>query len=140
MAAPKGRAVGLGPATITGGTALTFTGPGPVSIVATPAGDNNRNPAPDQTRTFTVAKVSAGVMLEALSHTCDGSPQCAPVTTDPEGLAVNATHDGLADAPGALGSYEVVAAVTEALYAGGATSTPTIAAEPATNVFKRWLQ
>ena len=47
-------AVGAGPASIAGGTNLSFTGPGSVSIVASQAGDANWNAAPDATNTFRV--------------------------------------------------------------------------------------
>lgn len=48
-------AVGAGPAMITGGTNLTFTGTGTVSIVASQAGDMNWNAAPSVTNTLTVS-------------------------------------------------------------------------------------
>ena len=47
-------AVGSGPASIAGGTNLTFTGTGGVSIVASQAGNGNWNPAPNVTNTFAV--------------------------------------------------------------------------------------
>jgi len=47
-------AVGSGPANISGGANLTFTGAGSISIVASQAGDGNWNPAPDVTNTFRV--------------------------------------------------------------------------------------
>ena len=50
-------AVGSGPGLITGGTNLSFVGPGPVSIVASRAGDANYNPAPNVTNTFMVLAV-----------------------------------------------------------------------------------
>ena len=47
-------AVLSGPGSISGGTTLTFTGAGDVSIVASQAGNGNWNPAPGVTNTFTV--------------------------------------------------------------------------------------
>ena len=47
-----------GPATITGGTTLTFTGPGEVRIVASQAGNNNWDPAPDATNTFSIMRTA----------------------------------------------------------------------------------
>ena len=44
-----------GPATISGGTNLTFTGAGTVSIVASQAGDESWSPAPNVTNTFEVS-------------------------------------------------------------------------------------
>ena len=51
---PVNFAVGSGLATISGETNLTFTGRGMVSIVASQAGDANRNAAPNVTNTFRV--------------------------------------------------------------------------------------
>ena len=55
-------AVGSGPATITDGTNLSFTGTGTVSIVASQAGDAAWNPAPDVTNTFDVLVIPAGLV------------------------------------------------------------------------------
>jgi PKD repeat protein len=52
---PVAFAVASGPATISGGTNLTFTGEGAVSVVAFQAGDANWNAAPDVTNTFNVS-------------------------------------------------------------------------------------
>jgi hypothetical protein len=51
---PVGFAVNSGPATITDGTNVVFSGPGIVTIVASQAGDADWNPAPDVTNTFNV--------------------------------------------------------------------------------------
>lgn len=135
-----GFAVAGGPAAISGGTMLTFTGAGEVRIEATQSGDARWNPAPARTNVFTVTPVAAEVVLGDLSQTFDGTPRSATVTTMPPGLAVDVTYDGLSNAPSAVGSYEVVAVVAEALYAGGATGTLSIAAETVTNVFEKWLE
>jgi hypothetical protein len=50
-------AVNSGPATITDGTNLAFSGPGIVTIVASQAGDADWNPAPDVTNTFNVLRL-----------------------------------------------------------------------------------
>ncbi|NLG33792.1 MAG: hypothetical protein GX548_00410, partial [Lentisphaerae bacterium] len=47
-------AVGSGPGTIAGGTNLTFTGAGTVSVVASQGGDTNWNAAAEVTNTFNV--------------------------------------------------------------------------------------
>jgi hypothetical protein len=51
---PVGFTVGSGPAVITSGTNLSFTGPGTVSIVAAQPGNANWNPATSVTNTFNV--------------------------------------------------------------------------------------
>jgi|GEM_PF-2333340 endonuclease/exonuclease/phosphatase family metal-dependent hydrolase len=135
---PVSFAVGSGPATISGGTTLSFTGAGTVSIVASQAGNGDWNPAPNVTNTFAVSKALAGVTLGGLTHVYDGAPKSATATTDPAGLAVSLTYDGSATAPSAIGTYEVVALVAEALYAGGATGTLAIA--ESLSAFDQWLQ
>lgn len=122
------------------GQTLTFTGAGPVAVAASQAGDSHWRPAPNQTNTFFVEKARAGVALGSLSRIHDGAPKEATVATDPEGLAVNVTYDGAANAPSATGSYEVVAAVVEPLYAGGATGILIIAEATLTNRFEAWLE
>ena len=51
---PVSFAVASGPASISGGNTLTFSGTGMVSIVASQAGDGNWNPAPNVTNAFNV--------------------------------------------------------------------------------------
>jgi len=129
--------VGSGAATISGGTTLTFTGAGTVSIVASQAGDGSWNPAPNVTNTFTVSKAPATVTLSDLSHIYDGSPKSATVTTDPGGLSLTTTYDGSGTAPSAVGDYDVISLVSEAMYSGGATDILSIVS--VTNVFEDWV-
>jgi hypothetical protein len=135
---PVDFAVGSGPATISNGTTLAFSGAGTVRIVASQAGDASWNPAPSVTNTFVVTPAAAGVSLGGLSHVYDGNPQSATATTEPAGLSVAITYDGGATAPSAIGSYEVVAIVVDALYAGGATGILSIV-ETLTD-FQQWLE
>jgi hypothetical protein len=79
------------------------------------------------TGTLVVAKAEASVAFDSLTTGYDGTGQSAAVSTEPEGLAVDLTYDGSATLPVAVGTYEVVAAVVEANYQGGATDTFTIA-------------
>jgi hypothetical protein len=51
---PLAFSIGAGPATITAGTNLTFTGAGMVSVVASQGGDGNWSPAQNVTNTFRV--------------------------------------------------------------------------------------
>lgn len=78
------------------------------------------------TGTLTIAKAAAGVTLGSLSQTYDGTPRAASVTCVPA-VPYSLTYDGSPAAPMAAGSYEVVAAVTDANYQGGATGTLTVA-------------
>lgn len=134
---PVSFAVASGPGSLDGAT-LTFTGAGNMSVVASQGGDENWNAAPDATNTFTVAKATAGVVLSGLSQMYDGTPKSPTVATEPAGLAVDVTYDGSGTAPSAMGDYEVVAIVTESLYAGGTTSAFSIVS--VTNIFEKWLE
>ena len=88
--------------------------------------------------TLTVSKAAGMVTLGGLEQTYDGIPKVATATTEPEGLAVEITYDGSAEAPAAAGSYAVVATVVDPNYEGSATGTLTIAAAP--SAFENWLQ
>lgn len=68
-------AVASGPAVITGGTSLSFTGAGTVTIAATQAGDDNWNAAPDMTRTFIVTRT-----MQAVLYFAPNSPQAYGTT------------------------------------------------------------
>jgi sugar lactone lactonase YvrE len=123
-----------GPATLAGAT-LTITGSGTVTIRASQAGDETRAAAPDQDRSFTVAKAPATVTLGNLSHVYDGSAKSAAVTTTPAGLTVDLRYNGQQTAPLMVGSYEVTAVVADDDYEGGASATLIISAIPQTLTF-----
>ncbi len=120
-------AVGAGPASITGGTNLSFTGAGTVSIIASQPGNANWNPAPEVTNTFNVNKAIADVTLHNLTQAYDGTPRVVTATTAPTGLTVDITYDGSGTAPTAVGSYAVTGVVNEVLYEGMQTGTLTVA-------------
>ncbi|MFH0909522.1 MAG: MBG domain-containing protein [bacterium] len=119
-------AVGSGPASIAGGTNLTFTGTGSVWIVASQAGNANWNAAPDVTNTFDVTKATAGVYLQDLAQVYDGTARSVTATTDPSGLTVTFTYDGLGTAPTNVGTYAVTGTVSDVTYMGAATDTLTV--------------
>ncbi len=139
-------AVGTGPAVISDGTNLTFSGAGTVEIVASQAGTTNWNAATDVTNTFMVNKTPASVTLSNLVQTYSGSPCIVPVTTVPAGLTVELLYEGSSNAPTAAGSYAITAAVNEVMYQGSATGLlvvakrsqiitfPSIGAQVTTNV------
>lgn len=111
-----------GPGTITGGTNLSFTGAGTVSVVASQAGNADWLPAA-ATNSIAVSKVAAAVALGSLSQTYDGTPKNATATTDPAGLTVDFTYAGSATAPTAVGSYAVTGTINDAIYEGSASGT-----------------
>ncbi|MDD4117560.1 MAG: MBG domain-containing protein, partial [Kiritimatiellae bacterium] len=119
--------VAYGSAQITNNTDLTFTGAGEVGIAATQPGDDFYAPAPPVTNVFNVSKVPADVTLHDLAQTYDGTGRAASATTDPAGLVVEFTYDGLPDAPTNAGTYAVTGTVNEALWEGSATGLLTVA-------------
>ena len=78
------------------------------------------------TNTLTVAKSNAPINLEGLNQEYSGTARPVMVMTEPAGLTVNLTYDGIPDAPTNAGSYEVIGAVNEVNHAGVATNTLTI--------------
>jgi PKD domain len=101
---PVSFAVGSGPASIAGGTNLTFSGAGSVSIVASQGGDGSWNPAPNVTNTFTVtapvlpleiitASLPSGMEGEAYSASLAATNGIPPYSwsagTLPAGLSIS---------------------------------------------------
>jgi uncharacterized repeat protein (TIGR01451 family) len=69
---------------------------------------------------FAVGAAEAGVSLLDLVQTFTGAGLSVTVVTDPEGLAVEVTYDGDTTPPSAVGTYAVVATVTENGFFGSA--------------------
>jgi hypothetical protein len=105
--------------TISGST-VTITGAGSCSVTASQAGGGNYGPAPDVTRSFTIAKATAAVTLGGLSHPYNGDAKAATVTTGPAGLSVTVTYSAT---PINAGSYDVTATVVDDNYQGSASGT-----------------
>ena len=78
------------------------------------------------------AQAIASVTLNSLSQTYDGSAKYSSATTVPPGLAVILTYNGSANAPTNVGSYTVIATVTDPDYQGVATNTLVIQKATAT--------
>jgi hypothetical protein len=72
------------------------------------------------------------VSLAGLNQTYTGAPVSASVITEPANLAVQVTYNGSTEQPSAVGSYEVVATITEPGYTGTATGTLVIEKAAAT--------
>ena len=112
-------AVGSGPAAISGGTLLSFTGTGVVSIVASQGGDAHWNPAPDVTNWFAVAGGGAALAAVDLSEWGEasggGDGFRVVVATDPADAEVEIAVEGAsvfdAEAQGAL--FEALAEGTD---------------------------
>ena len=114
-----------------------LTGAGTCQITASQPGNDNFNAASSVPQSFTIAKAGATLGLTGLSHTYNGTPKSATVTTTPSDLTVvSVTYDGSATAPMNAGSYAVVASLTNANYqAANATGTLVIAKAAQTITF-----
>ncbi|MBN1269686.1 MAG: SBBP repeat-containing protein [Kiritimatiellae bacterium] len=109
--------VGSGPATITGGTNLSFTGTGTVSIVASQAGDAEWNAAPSVTNMFNVWPA--------------GVDYCESYSDDSASESINRVRFNTIDNPSGASSYSDFTAIVTELERGNAyvlavsNSTPT---------------
>src|SRR5204862_363277 len=90
--------------------------------------------ATDATGTLTINKGPATITLSNLTQGYDGSPNPVTATTSPAGLSgVSVTYNGSTTAPTNIGSYPVVASLSNANYtASNATGTLTITKGTAT--------
>ena len=120
--------------TIPSGLAIDWTNApqtnaGSYAVTATVNDVNYNGSASD---TFVINKATATLTLGGLSQVYDGTPKSVTVTTDPSGLdVVSITYAGSPDAPSAVGSYAVVAALTNDNYiATNAEGTLEISAVP----------
>ena len=112
-----------GPAVLSEGSILSFTGAGEVTLTANQSGDANHEAAAPVSRSFGVNKASASVSLQNLLQAPDGGAKTVTVTTNPSGLPIQVTYDGGTSAPTLTGRYTVAAAVNHPLYEGSATAT-----------------
>ena len=123
------------PAGLTVGITYEGSSIGPINagsylVIAT---IDNANYEGTASNTLVIEKATATVTLDGLNHTYNGTPKSATVTTAPAGLPVNVTYAGSTTPPSALGSYEVVATVTNPNYTGSAIGTLIIAQATATH-------
>lgn len=123
--------VAEGPSTISGSNLLIFQGAGLVRIVASQAGGPNHLAAIPQERSFNVSKVPAVVSLSNLDQLYDGTPRSVTVTTSPPGLSHATTYGGQAGPPTEVGTYPVLATVTDPRYEGSALGDLQIRKTPA---------
>ncbi|MCL7488934.1 MAG: MBG domain-containing protein [Desulfobulbaceae bacterium] len=110
-----------GLAILEAGNRVRVTGTGDVTITAGQPGDGNYNAAADVPRSFTVNEGHALIMVDGLiegvvTRKYDGIAKNLAVTTDPAGLTVVITYDGLYDAPTEIGEYAFEAWVDDPNY------------------------
>lgn len=122
---PVSFSVSSGAATLDGST-VTITGAGSVTLVATQAGDEFYHPAGEVSHTFNVHKATALVTISNLMQKADGTPKQVTVATDPEGLELEVSYNGLFDAPIEPGEYQVEAKVTDENYQGSTAAVLTL--------------
>jgi len=109
------------------GSASAPVNVGTYTVVAT---INDSNYVGSATDMLTIAQATASITLGNLTRTYDGTPKPVSVSTAPAALTVNVTYDGSATAPSAVGSYSVVATVSDQNYTGTASATLTIQPAP----------
>lgn len=122
-----------------GGSTLTLTGAGTVTVLASQTGGANHLAAPPVERSFLVSKAAANVFLGNLEVPYDGLPKPVTVTTVPAGLPVNVTYNGSPNAPLSPGSYAVSAVVDAADHAGSANGTLVIGNRGFTQDLTGWI-
>ena len=116
------------------GSATAPTNAGSYAVVASLTNANYQ--ASNAAGTLVIAKASATLSLSDLSATYDGSAHAATTTTSPSGLSgVSVTYDGSPTAPTNVGSYAVVASLSNANYqASNATGTLVIGKATSTTI------
>jgi len=111
---------------------VRITGRGDVTITASQAGNGNYNAAADELRSFTVIEGHAQIMIDGLieevvTRKYDGTAKNLDVTTEPTGLTVVITYDGLYDAPTEIGEYAFETWVDDPNYSSEDKVTGTLA-------------
>jgi len=84
-----------------------------------------------QSMDISVEQLPAIVNLQNLVQHWDGGPHCASAITDPPGLQVDLTYNGMTNCPVDGGSYQVVGNVNDITYFGVVTNTLVIDKAPA---------
>ena len=113
-----------GSATASAGTAtfsgFKITGIGQSRILTASGGSI----ASATSNSFDVGQAQATVSFTSATHVVfDGQQKSLMSTSDPAGLNIVTTYNGFADPPTEPGTYQVVATVNDAIYAGTATGT-----------------
>ncbi len=75
------------------------------------------------TRSLVVAPAAASLVLGGLAQTYTGTARTVTASTTPGGLGYVITYDGGSSAPTAVGSYTVVATITDPNHVGSVTGT-----------------
>ncbi|MFZ2278211.1 MAG: putative Ig domain-containing protein, partial [Prosthecobacter sp.] len=114
----------------TGGV-ITGTPTAAGTFTGTVTASNGIGTAATQNFSIVIDKATAGLVLNGLLQTYDGSPKTVSATTTPSGLTVSITYDGSSTAPTSHGSYVIAASINDANYSGTASGTLTIRGQSA---------
>ncbi|MCE7949693.1 MAG: hypothetical protein DYH18_01125 [Xanthomonadales bacterium PRO7] len=114
------------------GSATAPTNAGTYNVVAT---INDPSYSGSTSGTLTIAPKPETLTLSNLSQVYDGNPKSVTVTVSPDTtVPYSVTYNGSSAAPTAVGTYTVVATVTDPNYTGSSTATLTITAASAPDV------
>lgn len=114
------------------GSATAPTNAGTYNVVAT---INDPSYSGSTSGTLTISPKPETLTLSNLSQVYDGTAKSVTVTVSPDTtVAFSVTYNGSSTAPTAVGTYTVVATVTDANYTGSSTATLTITAASAPDV------
>lgn len=121
---PKSVAITIDPPSFTAnvtydGSPTAPTNSGSYAVVATGFDSDYYG---QTTGTLVISPATATVTLSGLTQYFDGTGKTISVTTVPPGLAVNVTYNGLSVPPTAIGSYPVVATITDPNYQGSVSN------------------
>ena len=99
------------------GNVVTLTRAGSCTVTAHQSGNAFVRPAPDVSRTFSIAPASATLSLTNLVQVADGSPKSVIVTSNPAGLSgITVIYDGSPTPPMSAGNYSVIASLDNPNY------------------------
>ncbi|NCD34153.1 MAG: choice-of-anchor D domain-containing protein, partial [Spartobacteria bacterium] len=105
---------------------VTYSSTGEVTVVASQAGNMNYTAADSVTQSWVVTRSAGVITLTNLTQEYTGSAITADVVTSPADVTYTVTYDGLSAGPTNVGTYEVIALITDPLIYGGVTNTLTI--------------
>jgi hypothetical protein len=111
------------------GSTTAPTAVGTYPIVATISNPNYQGSA---TGSLVISKATATISLSGLTPTYDGTAKTVTATTTPSLLTVNITYNGSTTAPSAVGTYPIVATISDPNYQGSTTGSLVISLKTGT--------
>ncbi|MEO5715842.1 MAG: MBG domain-containing protein, partial [Luteolibacter sp.] len=102
-------------------TPPTAAGTYPLSVTV-----DDANYSATASGSLVIEKAPVSIVLAGLSQVYDGSEKTVTAATTPGSIPISITYDGAAIAPAAIGSYAVVATITDPNYTGSAAESLSI--------------